>query len=302
MKGIFVATTMKSVPESKIFSTNRTLNIGGRLLDLGTPQVMGVLNVTPDSFYDGGRYGDEGTILAQATKMLEEGAAMIDVGAYSSRPGAAEITEDEELTRALQAIKPIKREFPQAILSIDTFRSVVARACVQEGAQLINDISAGCLDPGMIRTAAELRVPYIAMHMRGTPATMHQHSKYDDLTKEIADYFHERIHTLSKSGVSDIIIDPGFGFAKTREQNFELLANLSYLKILGKPIMVGLSRKSMVWKTLSITPDKALNGTTSLHTLALLSGANILRVHDVREAVEVIRLVAATVRYNEEVH
>jgi dihydropteroate synthase len=167
---------------------------------------------------------------------------------------------------------------------------------------MINDISAGNLDPAMIKTVAELRVPYIAMHLRGTPASMHEHTQYDDLTKEITDYFHERIHTLAKSGVNDIIIDPGFGFAKTREQNFELLANLSYLKVLGRPIMVGLSRKSMVWKTLSITPEAALNGTTSLHTLALLRGANILRVHDVREAVEVVRLVAATARYNEEDH
>jgi dihydropteroate synthase len=299
---IIVATAMKSVPESNLFSTNRTLNIGGRLLDLRIPKVMGVLNVTPDSFYDGSRFEHEATILKQVGKMLEEGATMIDIGAYSSRPGAIEIPEKEELSRALGAITPIVREFPEAILSIDTFRSSVARAAVQEGVHMVNDISAGSLDPAMIRTVAELNVPYIAMHMRGTPSSMHEHTGYDDLMKDITDYFHERIQALAGSTVHDVIIDPGFGFAKTREQNFELLANLSYLKILGRPIMVGLSRKSMIWKTLSITPEDALNGTTCLHTLALLRDANILRVHDVREAVEVIRLIAETERYSGQDH
>lgn len=285
---------MKSAPESKLFSTNKTLNIRGRLLDLSTPKVMGVLNVTPDSFYDGGRYTAEAALLNQVEKMLDEGAAFIDVGAYSSRPGAEDIPQDEELKRAIRAINLIIKKFPQTVISIDTFRSDVAHAAIQEGASLINDISSGELDPNMFETAANLHVPYIAMHMRGNPMNMNKLSSYQNLIKEIADHFHRKIYVLHQHGIKDVIIDPGFGFAKTVQQNFDLLNNLDYFKILGKPIMAGLSRKSMIWKTLTIDPDAALNGTTALNTIALLKGVNILRVHDVKEAVETVKLVLST--------
>jgi len=282
---------MKSAPESKLFSTNKTLNIRGRLLDLSTPKIMGVLNVTSDSFYDGDRYNTEEALLGQVERMLDEGATFIDVGAYSSRPGAKDIPQNEELSRAISAINLIIKKFPQAIISIDTFRSSVAYAALQEGASLINDISAGELDPKMFQTAASLQVPFIAMHMRGNPMTMSNLSSYQHLIKEITDYFHKKIYLLHQHGIKDVIIDPGFGFAKTVQQNFELLNDLDYFKILGKPIMVGLSRKSMIWKTLAIDPEAALNGTTALNTIALMKGVNILRVHDVKEAMETVKLV-----------
>jgi dihydropteroate synthase len=285
---------MKSAPESKLFFTNQMLNIRGRLLDLSTPKVMGVLNVTPDSFYDGGRFTDEKTILHQAGKILDDGATFIDVGAYSSRPGAKDVPLEEELKRATHAIALINKEFPHAILSIDTFRSEVASAAVYEGASLINDISAGELDHKMFETVSRLHVPYIAMHMRGNPTNMAGLSSYENLIKEIVDYFQQKIFLLHRQGITDIIIDPGFGFAKTGRQNFEILNNLEYFKILGKPLMAGLSRKSMIWKTLEIKPEEALNGTTSLNTIALLKGANILRVHDVKEAMEALKLVLHT--------
>lgn len=285
---------MKSAPEGKLFSTNKTLNIRGRLLDLSTPKVMGVLNVTPDSFYDGGRYTAKEALLNQVEKMLDEGATFIDVGAYSSRPGAEDIPQGEELKRAIRAINLIIKKFPQTVISIDTFRSDVAYAAIQEGASLINDISSGELDPNMFETAANLQVPYIAMHMRGNPMNMNKLSSYQNLIKEIADHFHRKIYVLQQHGIKDVIIDPGFGFAKTVQQNFDLLNNLDYFKILGKPIMAGLSRKSMIWKTLTIDPDAALNGTTALNTIALLKGVNILRVHDVKEAVETVKLVLST--------
>jgi dihydropteroate synthase len=284
---------MKSIPQSKLFSRNKTVNLRGRLLDLSTPRIMGVLNVTPDSFYDGGRYEQDGELLQQVEKMLTAGAALIDVGAYSSRPGAREISTEEELKRALRAITLIRKAFPDALISIDTFRSTVASAAVQEGASLINDISAGNLDPAMFETVARLSVPYIAMHMRGNPATMRNLTDYHNLLREITDYFHPKIHRLHQLGVKDVIVDPGFGFAKTVAQNFELLNNLDDLRVLDKPLLVGLSRKSMIWKTLSIAPEGALNGTTALHTIALLKGASILRVHDVQEAAEVVQLVQA---------
>ncbi len=285
---------MKSAFESNLFSTNKTLKIHGRLLDLSTPKVMGVLNITSDSFYDGGRYESDDALLVQVEKMLDEGATFIDVGAYSSRPGAKDISPQEELKRAVRAINLTLKKFPQTIISIDTFRSEVAQAAVQEGASLINDISAGELDTKMIQTVADLDVPYIAMHMRGDPRTMNTLTSYQNLVKEITDYFHQKTHTFHLQGIKDVIIDPGFGFSKTVEQNFTLLNNLDYLKILGKPIMVGLSRKSTIWKTLAIRPEAALNGTTVLNTIALLKGANIVRVHDVKEAVETIKLVLAT--------
>lgn len=287
---------MKSAPESKLFSTHHMLNIQGRLLDLRIARVMGVLNVTPDSFYDGGRYNDEKAILEQAGKMLDEGATFIDVGAYSSRPGAKDIPVQDELNRAIGAIKLILKKFPGTIISIDTFRSTVAKAAIGEGASLINDISGGELDPEMLETVAKLHVPYILMHMRGSPQNMSKLSTYDNLLKEVVDYFHAKIHVLHQLGVTDIIIDPGFGFAKGIEQNFELLNNMEYLHILGKPVLVGLSRKSMIWKTLEVEPDEALNGTTILNTIALMKGANILRVHDVKEAIETVKLVSETKR------
>ncbi|HEY9045557.1 MAG TPA: dihydropteroate synthase [Ohtaekwangia sp.] len=281
---------MKSGFENNFFSTNKTLNLHGRLVDLHTPKVMGILNITPDSFYSGSRYISEAEILTQAEKMIQEGATFIDVGGYSTRPGAAEITTEEELKRVTVAIRAISRNFPETFISIDTFRSEVARAAVTEGACMINDVSGGTLDAAMFETVARLKVPYILMHMRGTPQTMTQETAYNNLLKDIIDFFHQKIHVLHQLGISDIIIDPGFGFAKTVEQNFELLHNLNHFKILGKPILAGLSRKSMIWRTLSTTPEEALNGTTSLNTIALLKGAGILRVHDVRAAVEAVTL------------
>jgi len=252
---------------------------------------MGILNVTPDSFYDGGKYNQETALMKQAENMLAQGADFMDVGGYSSRPGATDISIEEELSRVIPVIRNLKKEFPSAIISVDTFRSRVAQAAVGEGAELVNDISGGQLDLTMVETVASLGVPYIIMHMRGTPQTMSQLTDYDSLIKEELDYFHQKVAQLKSAGVTDIIIDPGFGFAKTVEQNFELLNQLDGLTVLEKPILVGLSRKSMIWRTLKTTPDAALNGTTVLHTLALLKGASILRVHDVREAKEVIALV-----------
>jgi len=254
---------------------------------------MAVLNVTPDSFYDGGRYQTESAILNQVEKLLDEGTTFIDVGAYSSRPGASDISVDEEKRRALFALKTITRNFPQALLSIDTFRSEVAYAAVNEGACMVNDISAGEQDPSMFETVAGLGVPYIAMHMRGNPSTMTGLTVYENLLKEMVSYFQKKIHSLKQLGVKDVIIDPGFGFSKTIEQNYYLLNHLDHFNVLGKPIIVGLSRKSMIWKTLSIAADHALNGTTSLNTIAVIRGANILRVHDVNEAMEVIKLFLA---------
>jgi dihydropteroate synthase len=276
--------------QNKAFSTNKTLNIRGRIIDLNQPKVMGILNVTPDSFYDGARYTSDQEIINQVAKMLKEGATFVDVGGYSTRPGAVEVNETEELSRVTHAIRLIAKEFPEAILAIDTFRSIVAKAAVEEGASMINDISGGDLDPKMPALVATLKVPYIVMHMRGNPQTMTTQTTYTNLLKEVTDYFHQKIDVLAQMGIKDIVIDPGFGFAKTSEQNFELLHHLDYLTILGKPLLTGLSRKSMIWKTLNTTPEGALNGTTSLNTIALLKGASILRVHDVAAAVEVIAL------------
>lgn len=270
----------------------RTLNVNGKLVDLSTPVVMGILNVTPDSFFQGSRLNTESEILAKTEKMLSEGATFIDVGGYSSRPGAEDISVEEERSRALKAIKAIVKEFPQTLISVDTFRSEVAQHAVQEGASVVNDISAGALDPKMFETIAALKIPYIAMHMRGTPQTMKGLTFYDNLVKEVMNYFVEKINRLKALGVNDIIIDPGFGFAKTIAQNFELLAHLDYFKNLDRPILAGLSRKSMIRETLGVTADDALNGTTALNMAALLKGAAILRVHDVKEAMEVIKLNA----------
>lgn len=251
---------------------------------------MGILNVTPDSFFDGGRYKNEATILHQVDRMLNEGATFIDIGGYSSRPGADDVNSEVELQRVIPIIELITRNHPEAILSIDTFRSEVAEAAINAGAALINDISAGNLDPQMIPVIGELGVPYIMMHMRGNPRTMQQQTTYKDLLKEILLYFAERIATAHKYQLKDIIIDPGFGFAKTLEQNYELLSKLELLQIADKPVLAGLSRKSMIYKPLHTEAQYALNGTTALHMICLQKGVSILRVHDVKEAMECVTL------------
>lgn len=276
--------------QSKIFSANKTLNVRGRLIDLTEPKIMGILNVTPDSFYDGFKYTDETSILKQVERMVSEGADFIDVGGNSTRPGAENISEEEELKRVLPAIKSISKNFSTVVISIDTFRANVAKRTIEEGASIVNDISGGNLDPSMFETIASLQAPYILMHMKGTPQTMMKEATYENLLKEILDYFHQKLFALHKLGIKDIIIDPGFGFAKSVDQNFDLLNKLDRLEIFEKPIMVGLSRKSMIWRTLNTNPESALNGTTALNTIALIRGASILRVHDVREAKEVIQL------------
>ena len=267
-----------------------TINCKGQLIDLSTPKVMGILNVTPDSFYDGGSYKDERDILNQAKQMLAEGAAFIDIGGYSSRPGAEFVSEDEELNRVIPVIKLILQHFPECLISIDTFRSTVAQKAIEAGAAIVNDISAGKLDDAMITTVGKLSVPYIMMHMRGTPKTMQQQTNYDDLIKDVLSYFAERIALAHKAQIKDIIIDPGFGFAKTLEQNYKMLNHFKLFKIADKPILAGVSRKSMIYKTLNTASVDALNGTTALHMVALENGAALLRVHDVKEAMECITL------------
>ncbi|MFL1011365.1 dihydropteroate synthase [Flavisericum labens] len=268
-----------------------TINCKGRLIDLSDPKVMGVLNITPDSFYDGGKHKNENDILKHVERMLGEGATFIDVGAYSSRPNADHVDEKTELKRLLPIIDVILKEFPEALLSIDTFRSEVAQKCVEAGTAMINDISAGKLDDNMLPAIAHLKVPYIMMHMRGTPQTMQQQIDYNNLTKDILSYFSERIAAAKALGIIDVIVDPGFGFAKTTAQNFELLNKLELFEIAEKPVLVGVSRKSMIYKTLETSAKEALNGTSVLNTVALQKGASILRVHDVKEAVECIKLV-----------
>lgn len=267
-----------------------TINCKGKLIDLSSPKVMGILNVTPDSFYDGGQYKDEQSILNQVERMLNQGATFIDVGGYSSRPGADHVSEVEELERIIPVIELILKHYPEALISIDTFRSEVAKQGIEAGAALINDISAGLLDKKMITTIGKLGAPYIMMHMKGNPKTMQQQTDYDDLVKDINFYFAERIAEAHAAKINDIIIDPGFGFAKTLEQNYELLNHMELLQIVNKPILAGVSRKSMIYKALETTSDKALNGTTALHMVALQKGAKILRVHDVKEAVECVTL------------
>ena len=258
---------------------------------------MGILNVTPDSFFDGGRFLSETAILQHVEKMLGEGADFIDVGGYSSRPGAADIPEAEEIDRVAKAIASIVKTFPGTAISVDTFRAGVAVAAVEAGASLINDISGGDLDQQMFQTVSRLKVPYVLMHMRGDPRSMSSQTQYTNLFKELIDYFQMKLHRLQALDVKDIIIDPGFGFSKTVQQNFSLLRSLEKFSILGKPTLVGLSRKSTIWKTLSIQPEAALNGTTALNAIALLKGADILRVHDVREAKEVIKLFTSLQAY-----
>jgi dihydropteroate synthase len=267
-----------------------TLNCNGQLIDLNTPKVMGILNVTPDSFYDGGRFKDEKSMLIQVEKLLKEGATFIDIGAYSSRPGTDFVSEDEELKRLIPIVTLVHNTFPQCPISIDSFRSRVIKAAVEAGAAMTNDISGGQLDPLMFETVGILGIPYIMMHMRGTPQNMQKMTDYSDVTKDVFTYFSERIQLAKKHHIKDIIIDLGFGFSKTKAQNFELLAMLDYYTHLHLPILAGVSRKSMIYKTLNTTADKALNGTTALHMVALQKGAKLLRVHDVKEAMECIQL------------
>ena len=268
-----------------------TINCKGTLINLSTPKIMGIVNVTPDSFFDGGKLTDADAVVFQADKMLKEGATFIDLGGYSSKPGAEFVSETEELNRVIPIVKLLVEKFPDILLSIDTFRSEVAKQAVENGAALINDISAGMLDENMLETVAKLQVPYIMMHMKGTPKTMQSLANYENLLKEMNFYFSERIAKARRFGLNDIIIDPGFGFAKTLEQNYELLQNLELLQFHDLPILAGISRKSMIYKVLETSPEEALNGTTFLHAFCLQKGANILRVHDVKEAVESVSLI-----------
>lgn len=267
-----------------------TINCKGLLIDLSQPKIMGILNVTPDSFFDGGNYKDEKSIISQVEKMLSNGATFVDIGGYSSRPGADFVSETEELKRVLPVVELILKEFPETLISIDTFRSNVVKKTIEVGAALVNDISAGKLDTQMLETVGKLNIPYIMMHMRGTPQNMQQQTDYKDLTKEVINYFGERIAAAHKVKINDIIIDPGFGFAKTLNQNYKLLNHLELLKIINKPILAGVSRKSMIYKTLRTSSKEALNGTTALNMIALNNGASILRVHDVKEASECVTL------------
>ncbi|WP_370174967.1 dihydropteroate synthase [Leeuwenhoekiella palythoae] len=267
-----------------------SINCKGKLIDFEIPKVMGILNVTPDSFYDGGSYKNEKDILAQAEKMLNDGATFIDVGAYSSRPGAQDISVDEECARLIPVVNLLLKNYPDVLLSIDTFRSKVAQEAVNSGAALINDISAGFLDEAMLTTIGKLQVPYIMMHMRGTPQTMKDLTEYEDVVHKVIFYLSERVAAARVLGINDLIVDPGLGFAKTIAQNFELLNATEKLQVLELPILIGLSRKSMITKTLGVDSNSALNGTTALNMIALQKRASILRVHDVKEAVETVRL------------
>jgi dihydropteroate synthase len=267
-----------------------TINCKGQLIDLSVPKVMGILNVTPNSFFDGGKYKNEDELLARTQKMLTEGATFIDVGAYSSKPNAEFVSEEEEISRIIPVVNLLQKHFPDIILSIDTFRAGVAKICIENGAAVINDISAGKLDDKMLETIAKFQVPYIMMHMKGTPQTMQTLVQYEDIIKEMLFYFSERIAAARVLGINDLIVDPGFGFAKTLEQNFEVFQKSELFQVLELPLLVGVSRKSMIYKTLDSNAEMALNGTTVLNTIALTKGAKILRVHDVKEAVECVRL------------
>lgn len=275
-----------------------TINVSGRLIDLAEPHIMGILNITPDSFYSDSRKLTEESIRLQVRKIVDEGGQMIDLGAYSSRPGADEVSVSEEMERLKKGMKVLREEAPDIPVSIDTFRADVAKMCVEElGADIINDISGGELDCKMFSTVARLGVPYVLMHMKGTPQNMQQEAHYENLMKEIMLYFAEKVQRLRDLGQKDIILDPGYGFAKTIDHNYELLQHQEMLKIFELPILVGLSRKSMVYNLLESTPQQALNGTSALHTLALLRGANILRVHDVKACAEVIKIVQKTLHF-----
>jgi dihydropteroate synthase len=271
-----------------------TLNCKGRLLVIDKPVVMGILNITPDSFYSGSRVNND-EVLRTAEQMLKDGATILDIGGQSTRPGSQQIGAGKELERIIGPIETLNRHFPQSIISVDTYHSSVAKEAVAAGASIVNDISGGSSDAGMLATVAALKVPFICMHMKGSPENMQQQAVYQNVAKEVLDYFISRIYDCTQAGITDIIIDPGFGFAKTISHNFQLLQQLGVFKILERPVLAGLSRKSTVYKILKTTPEEALNGSTVLHTLALLNGAHILRVHDVKEAMETIELVQAYV-------
>ncbi len=268
-----------------------TINCNGNLVDLSSPKVMGILNITPDSFYDGGRYKSEKEILLQTEKMLTEGATFIDIGAYSSRPGAQHISEDQELLRIVPIVTLILQKFPETLISIDTFRSRVVKETIKIGASLVNDISGGTLDKKMFETVTHFQVPYILMHMKGTPQNMQENPTYNNITTELISFFSEQIFKLRQLQHKDIIIDVGFGFGKNLNHNYQLLKELALFKNLQVPILAGISRKSMLYKPLNISVKKALNATTSANTIALLNGANIIRVHDVKEATEAVKIV-----------
>lgn len=279
--------------DKPFYRKKRSLQVNGQLILLDQPIVMGILNLTPDSFYDGGRYQSEKAALLRAEEILDQGAMIIDIGAVSTRPGAMEVSAEAETKRLLPVVKAIKKRFSEAILSIDSYRSEVITRIVEEtGDCIVNDISGGTLDALMFETVARLRLPYILMHIQGTPPTMQKNPVYQDVIKDILLDLSEKVNTLKLLGVNDIMIDPGFGFGKNVEHNFELLNRLDSFRLFELPLLVGLSRKTMIWKLLEITPQESLNGTTVLNTLALMGGADILRVHDVREAVETIRLVS----------
>lgn len=268
----------------------RTINCKGKLIDLKTPKVMGILNVTPDSFFNKSRVASDEKMLKKVASMLSDGAAFIDIGAYSSRPGAPFVTEGEEQSRLFPVLELVLNEFPDVLISVDTFRSKVASSAIDMGAAIINDISAGDMDVGMFDMIAEQQVPYIMMHKRGTPQTMNSLNNYKDLILDITDELQLKINRLEKKGVNDIIVDPGLGFAKDTKQNYEIIKKLKSFEILGHPILIGASRKSMIYKVLECAPDEALNGSTVVHTASLLGGASILRVHDVKEAVEAVKI------------
>jgi len=267
-----------------------TLNCKGRLLVIDKPLIMGIINATPDSFYEGSRFSGKDKILTQAEKMINDGADILDIGGQSTRPGSEQVPENTELTRIIESIEAMHQKFPGILISVDTYYSTVAKKCVEAGASIVNDVSSGMMDHKMLPTIAALQVPYIAMHMKGTPQTMQQLASYENVTREVLDFFIAKKHECRNAGITDLIIDPGFGFAKTIAHNFQLLKDLSVFKLIDAPLLVGLSRKSSVYKTLNISPEEALNGTTVLNTIALMNGANILRVHDVKEAKEAVEL------------
>jgi dihydropteroate synthase len=302
IRHIFIAKTARRVhkeihrrilPATQRAFMNMTINCKGKLLPLDEPVVMGIINITPDSFYSGSRQQTVDEALMQAAKMVGEGAVILDIGGQSTRPGSEQAGAEAEAARVLPVIEMISKQFPNVVISVDTFYSTVAEEAVHAGAHIINDISGGTLDAAMIPTAGRLKVPYICMHMKGTPATMQQHAVYGDVTKEVLEFFIHRIQLAKEAGINDIIVDPGFGFAKTHAHNFTLLRNLRLFEILDKPILAGISRKSTIYKTLGVTAEEALNGTTVLNTIALLNGAHILRVHDVKEAREAVKLAGA---------
>jgi dihydropteroate synthase len=278
--------------KDSLFCTKNTLNAGGKVLDLSGPLVMGILNSTPDSFYEQSRFQSDIPMLDKVASMLTDGADILDIGGYSSRPGAENVSAEEELGRVIPSIRAIKKEFPEAIVSVDTFRAVVAKEAIESGADMVNDISGGGLDEHMFELVAKYKVPYVMMHMKGSPQDMSMYTRYENILVEMLNYFQRRLFELRVLGVADVVLDLGFGFAKTREQNFFLLKNLRIFKMLDCPILVGLSRKSLIYKTLEIEPSEALNGTSVLNTMALLNGGAILRVHDVKEARQAIKLVS----------